>query len=249
MAISNRTLACLIRAYQTSTKNHNGVDLDILEFGLSDQINGTSVNSKSFEFLKALHDRACEGNDYRDLIEVTERTLERANYYSEGWPNRDRLLNTLSLDGYEYNAHSGKLIPTTPDPASLAPEISKLEQDLTDAGLTVAVTHYKQAYENFTAGSWEACNGAVRSFLENLFIELERGSSGENVADALAAIQRLKNAGYLDVKEHHMFNGFWKNIHDEGPHHGISSKEEALFRLHVGTAIGRYLLQRLSGVT
>jgi hypothetical protein len=66
----------------------------------------------------------------------------------------------LQADGLEFR--DGKLVPTTPGPASLGPERSILEQELVRLGAEVAATHYRQAAENFADGNWEACNGQIR---------------------------------------------------------------------------------------
>lgn len=52
--------------------------------------------------------------------------------------------------------------PTTPHPAALAQELSQLELDLQSLGFTVAAAHYRQAYESFAVGHWEAANGQIR---------------------------------------------------------------------------------------
>ena len=39
-----------------------------------------------------------------------------------------------------------------------------------------------------------------------------------------------------------MFRYFWGGIQDKGPHTGLTTHDEALYRLHVGTAIGHYLV-------
>lgn len=144
---------------------------------------------------------------------------------------------------------SGTLTPTTPAPASLGPQISQLENDLTQANLDVAATHYGQACDNFTRGHWEASNGSFRSFLENLYIELGTRKTGTKHSTPHSSLQGLEQQQHIDAREHQMLKIFFNNIHDQGPHHGRSSEHEALFRLHVGTAIGRYLLWRLDGGT
>ena len=62
--------------------------------------------------------------------------------------------------------------PTTPQPAALAQEWSQLERDLQALTLNVAAEHYRQAHESFAASNWEAANGQIRSFMEDLLIEL-----------------------------------------------------------------------------
>ena len=59
--------------------------------------------------------------------------------------------------------------------------------------------------------------------------------------------QDLRNAERLEDDEFHYFRSFWASIQERGPHAGLSDREEALFRLHVGTASATYLLGKLLG--
>ena len=93
------------------------------------------------------------------------------------------------------------MVPTTPAPAALGPELSQLESDLEKRGFDPAVTHYRQAVDNFVGRYWEAANGQIRSFAEDLFIGVGGLLTGENRSDPIAALQDLRNAQYLDAPE------------------------------------------------
>ncbi|MBI3769439.1 MAG: hypothetical protein HY271_13250 [Deltaproteobacteria bacterium] len=75
--------------------------------------------------------------------------------------------------------------------------------------------------------------------------ELAKAKTGRIRRDPTAALQDLRIGGLLDHAEEQMFKAFWQGIQDSGPHPGLSEEQEALFRLHVATAIGRYLLHKL----
>jgi hypothetical protein len=77
-------------------------------------------------------------------------------------------LTSLQIDGFHFS--NGVIMPTTPEPASLGPILSQLERDLLECKLKVASKHYSQACENLAAGNFEAANGQIRSFIENLFV-------------------------------------------------------------------------------
>jgi len=64
-----------------------------------------------------------------------------------------------------------------------------------------------------------------------------------------AFLQNLRDKGKIDHNEEGMFKNFWKHIQDEGPHQGLTSESEALYRLHMATAITRYLKEKLMSVT
>jgi hypothetical protein len=152
------------------------------------------------------------------------------------------LLQSLRIDGFEW--HDGKLVPTTPQPAALAEELSQLERDMQDFMLNVAAEHYRQAHESFTASNWEAANGQIRPFMESLLIELGKRETSKVRLDPSAALQDLRDQGFIDMPEWQMIRGFWQGIQDNGPHQGLSYEHEALFRLHVATAIARYLIYK-----
>lgn len=110
--------------------------------------------------------------------------------------------------------------------------------------LNVAAEHYRQVLESFTASNWEAANGQIRSFMENLLIELGKQETSKGRSDPSAALQDLRDQGFIDNPEWQMVRGFWQSIQDNGPHHGLSYEQEALFRLHVATSIARYMIHR-----
>lgn len=178
--------------------------------------------------------------DDRILTALAQYVLEHGR---DDFPPIERLVHALKADGFEWR--EGSLVPTTPEPAALGVELSALEQDLQDLGLNVATTHYRQAHESFVAGNWEAANGQIRSFMENLLIELGRRQTSNERDNAATALQDLRNEGFFDDAEWQMLKGFWQSIQDNGPHHGLSDEQEALFRLHVATSVARYAIHKL----
>jgi hypothetical protein len=173
--------------------------------------------------------------------------LAQAGSWRAEHPVVTGMLASLEVDGLA--VRDGRLIPTTPGPATLGPEISGLESDLQTAGLGVALRHYQQANDNLAQGNFEAANGQVRSFVEDLAISVCRLVTTREFNDASAALQHLRQSGFLDASEFNTCRGFWDASHTNGPHHGLSNQDEALFRLHVATAIGRYLLRKVASNT
>jgi len=229
MKYSNKTIAELYRALWAVVNTNAELDNLFLEFGLSyNQFDGGIQPHSS-----ALVSTLCERSDADDaLTRVVEYVLER---YYPSWAPTDRLLQSLRLDGFEWRKE--KLIPTTPQPAALAKELSQFERDLQDLLLNVAAEHYRQAHESFTASNWEAANGQIRCFMENLLIEFGKRETSKTRSDPSAALQDLREQNFIDNPEWQMFRGFWQAIQDNGPHHGLSHEQEALFRLHGATSI------------
>jgi hypothetical protein len=116
-----------------------------------------------------------------------------------------------------------------------------------DNSLNVAATHYRQAVDNFTDGNFEACNGQLRSFLEDLIKGAARLRGLPQAAGPQAALDHLRNvANVLDAEEWAVMRALWGAAQDNGPHAGLKDAEEARFRLHTATAAGRYLLKKIA---
>jgi hypothetical protein len=243
MLFQRRTLAALGRLMPEAL---SGADLDALfyEFELENRDPRGNKLTRSIAFLQGIEVQYPEGEADRIVDEITLRILSLPFLMVKAREDYEALIYNLRLEGFEFV--DGRLRPTTTVPAALAPEISVLENDLNQYGMTTAVVHYTQAVDNFTAGNWEACNGQIRSFMEDLLVTIGERLTRTARTEPLASLQDLQNGNYLDHAEFNQFRSFWSGIQDNGPHHGLSSEQEALFRLHVATSIARYLIFKLS---
>lgn len=233
---SNRTIAQLCRALSAVVRTHAELERLFLEYDLSYGDFTGGIDPRCNALVNILRQRSDADNALTTLIEYV---LER------GGPDfglSESLLRALRLDGLEW--HDGKLVPTTPGPAELARELSQLELDLKQLGLHVASEHYRQAYESFVVENSEAANGQIRSFMEELLIELGKRRTTKSRSNAVAALQDLRDSLFFDESEFQMVRGFWNGIQDKGPHRGLSDEQEALFRLHVATSIARYTVHK-----
>lgn len=237
MPYSNKTIAELCRAPTSAVNTNAELELLFIEFGLSYSQFAGGIEPHSNALVRTLREQE---NHNAALTRIVEYVIEHRGL---GFGPTDRLLQSLRLDGFEW--HDGGLVPTTPEPAGLAVELSQLERDLQDHGLNVAGEHYREAYESFVARNWEASNGQVRSFMEDLLIELGRIQTSNVRSNAEAALHDLRTNGFFDDAEWQMTKAFWQSIQDNGPHHGLSHEQEALFRLHVATSVARYALHKL----
>ncbi len=233
---SNRTLAQLCWALSAVVRGNAELERFFIEYGLSYSDFSGGIDAHCNVLVTSLSRRPDADDAITRLIEYA---LERGGTNSGPTEN---LLRALRVDGLEW--HDGKLVPTTPKPAELAVELSRLELDLKDLGLSVTSEHYRQAHENFVAGNSEAANGQIRSFMESLLIEVGKRQTRRTRSDAAAALQDLRDARFFDDPEWQMARGFWNGIQDKGPHHGLSDEQEAIFRLHVATSIARYTVHK-----
>ena len=234
MSISRKTYAAFGRAI-TAAYDHGELDALFFEYSFKDPNPGESRIKKSIRFSEYLENLG-KSSGHKEILEIAETTLKRAVQ------RHTELRNLLEIDGYQFE--NNRLIPTTPEPAALAKQISILESQLADKGFVTAATHYEQAVENFTNSNWESSNAQLRSFVENLIPSIEEFVAGSRSNNPNAALQSMKNSGVLDEAEFNQFRAFWAGIQDNGPHQGLSSDSEALFRIHMCTCIARYLLEK-----
>ena len=238
MKYSNKTIAELCRVLGDAVSTHAEMDLLSLEHGLSAHNLSGGLQPRSNALVNAARQL--------DLPEA-ERILTALIEYvlkcdRPGWASPEKLIRVLRLDGFD--RCDGALVPRTPGPAELAAELSALELDLHELGFNVASAHYRQAHESFVAGNWEIANGQIRSLIENFLIELGRRQTSKDRIAPAAALQDLRHCSFFDDPEWQMLRGFWQSIQDNGPHHGLSNEQEALFRLHVATSVGRYAVHK-----
>ena len=236
MRLSRRTLARLAERME-SALNHAELEALFFEYELERHDPRGNKMFRITALLRAIEQRTKDAD--RIVIEIIERLFAH-EHYRDSSPS---LHQALRLDGFVFQ--DGRIVQSEPGSVAMAPETSALEDALQTRRLDVPFRHYRQAVDNFTNEQLEACNGQIRSFLEALFVEIGMRLTSRNIDNANAALQHLDNRGHLDQAEWNMFRYFWGGVQDNGPHAGLTTHDEALYRLHVGTAIGRYLVKKL----
>lgn len=235
MALARRTLAELGRAIG-SKHSHAEVGALFYELGLEHLDPHGNLLTRGIGVVQALEKTRDQAELEKAALELAERVLAMPG------PPLTALAENLQIEGYQYA--NGRLVPTTPAPAALGPELSLLEQQLDRRGFTTAATHYRQAVDNFVKQNWESCNSQIRSFVEDLVLSIGEHVTKNKRSDPNAGLQDLQSSGHLDHAEFNQFRAFWAGIQDNGPHRGLSHEAEALFRLHASTILGRYLLAK-----
>jgi hypothetical protein len=237
VSFGRRTLVALSRAL--SDINHAPLGTLFFEYRLEARDPGGGMNQRALEFVKALEDSFPADEVDRICLEIATRVIRERPLGH----NTQYLLAALKLEGFEYE--DGRLIPATPGAVNIATEISILESELQHRQYNVASAHYRQAVDSFVDGRCEASNGQIRAFMEDLFVSLAQSNTGSTSQEPRAALDSLRDDSCIDSKQWNLFRGYWDDIQDNGPHRGLSDREEALFRLHMGTALARYLLSVL----
>lgn len=248
----DRTVACLIEAI-ADAHTHTQLDTLILKLGLSRhaEAGGFSKQQRLHNLVSSIRSlgNTREGERLilslaREFLETRVGDIDTPDPRHSSWSRTlEPLRESLAADGWLFE--DGRLRPTTPSPAALAPEMSELERDLNALGFATALTHYRQAVDNFASGNYEAANGQLRSFLESLYIEVCSEKTGTTASDATGALQRLRQSHQLDVGEFNLTRGLLEVSNQRGAHQGLTHRQEAQFRLHFSTALGHYLVSRL----
>jgi len=237
---SRRTLASLAKSIDL-VFSHSELSVLAYESGEEDHATGPNKLQRALGLIQAIE--ADKRLGHKRIQTVIESILDSCGEHQfEFSPIILGLRASLNLDGMEFRA--GALVPTTPQPAQLAPQISLLESNLKSASLGIAARHYGQAADNFASGNFEAANGQLRSFLEDLFIQICMKKTGRESKHPTSALQKLHQSGYLEEAEWRFLKEHWAACQSNGPHSGLTERSEALFRFHVATAIARYLLAK-----
>ena len=242
MRLSRRTLASLARAIE-EIYTHTEIDTLAYEMDRESAAVGPNKLSKARGLIEALERDAKSKNQDGELIEFVFKVLDAAGE----WKRKNKevvagLEASVSIDGFAFTETG--MVPNTVEPAQLAPQIALLELALNEFGLAVACRHYEQSTESLARGAFEAANGQLRSFLEDFFVSFCERTAQKTFAEPAAALQHLKDLGMLDNAEWNMCRALWTMCQTNGPHRGLTSEQEAIFRLHIGTAVARFLLEK-----
>jgi hypothetical protein len=196
----------------------------------------------------------------------------RSNYVSYdpdfGTVNRENLFsykhltlaNSLKRDGYLIKGGSiTKMLPKEIEEAQVESELLIF---LNKFNLATTKGHLDQAIKNYNQGNWAGANGQFRPFIEALLIDIcklllptnkcESANTAINLLSKTVAPPFLRSD--LNEVENPNCNkpfieGFWKRLHPEGTHPGLSDEDDCTFRYHITIVVAYYLLKRLSNRT
>jgi hypothetical protein len=166
-----------------------------------------------------------------------------------------KLANSLQLDGYTIN--NGILTSILPSSLSLASKQTEVESLLSKFAFSIAEGHLKQALNAHTRGDWAAANSQMRTFVESLFdsfaeellsppLPTTSHSKREQLAKLKPPfIDPLLNE--WDFSQHGgcgLVQGFWKRLHPDGSHPGLSDEDDCTFRLQLVYLVAHRFLKR-----
>jgi hypothetical protein len=178
--------------------------------------------------------------------------------YEDRFSNKHlSLANSLKRDGYIIKERTiKKMLPNEIEEAKTESELFTL---LNKYNFLTTKGHLEQAITNHSQGNWAGANGQFRPFIESLLVDICKfilpNNKCENANTAINLLSKTVNPPFLrsDLNEVENPNctkpfieGFWKRLHPEGTHPGLSDEEDSTFRYHITIVVAYYLLKRLA---
>lgn len=246
---SRKTILELVKAL--NFKTHDEADRFSIEFGLENVISGTYLKEKETSIAKYLiaNADALGPNGSAMAIEVIEYAIKNHRGYSLGESYPD-LVNSLDRDGFEFTDTG--LRRKLPAMLPVVEQEDQLTSLLRKFGFGTAVGHYEQAVAAHARGEWAAANAQLRSFVEDFFNRAQEIVCPGQFSSSNERRIALAKAGFF-IKEYneYLFNGsgfvegFWKRLHPEGSHPGLSEQADSTFRLHLVILVVHFFVTRL----
>jgi hypothetical protein len=256
---SRVTIIELIEVFEDSL-SVNKFNKMLLKYGL-EEIAPTGTKPKRLNVLaKYLIDNPDEKGIFGSNLtqELIEEVIQRGQ--SSNYPNGETLpglVNSLKRDGYI--VVKGKLRTMLPEKLHLPEMEDELNSLLEKFDFGVPKGHLEQAINAHTRGDWASANSQLRTFVESLFdqIAYTLTPDGTDLSPRTSHERRQFLANELDppfflpdlneweAKGKGFIPGFWRRLHPEGSHPGLSDEEDSTFRLHLVIIVASYYLRRL----
>jgi hypothetical protein len=159
-------------------------------------------------------------------------------------------IESLDRDGFELTDTG--LRRKLPAMLPVVAQEDQLTSLLRKFGFGIAVGHYEQAVAAHARGEWAAANAQLRSFVEDFFNRVQEIVCPGQFSSSNDRRIALAKAGFF-IKEYneYLFNGsgfvegFWKRLHPEGSHPGLSEQADSTFRLHLVILVIHFFVTRL----
>lgn len=253
-------------------RTHSDIDRFALEHGLESIAIGTSKVDKTNTIGKYLISNPKTTDEYGENITdavvtaMVEGTLPRCK---DGYPGQFVYANfqerfsamdrALVRDGF--TVEDGTLRRALPEIIDLPKADDEVHVLLDLFGLVTPKSHLDQGINSHVRGQWAAANAQFRTFIESLLDEIALmapsppggyPASGHSRRQWLANMNPPFFSATLNEWSNDgkgFFEGFFRRLHPEGSHPGLSSEEDSTFRLHLVLLASRHLLRRLQAMT
>jgi len=247
---------------------HSRITRFLLEHGLEQHVQGRSmrdrVNGIALYLIANPEVLDDEGQNLTDAVvgalladAVTQCTIYGQFSYQRFCKRHPELNRALARDGF--TVEDGQLRRTLPEAMDLPRADDEVHVLLEQFHLNIPLGHLNQGIAAHARGDWAAANAQFRASVESLFDGMaERLAEHLRVAAPLAGNQSRiwlsqLNPSFLSQELNEwtgqgtgFIEGFFRRLHPQGAHPGLSDEEDSTFRLHLILLTSRTLLRRLA---
>lgn len=232
--------------YQTNS----ALDKFFFKYGIDEYTKyESSKDNKALAAVRYLHENPDSqgilgGNMAFEMVEeILDKYVNNDYMYdkeSGEFKEFPKLKRLLLKDGFEIR--NGKLVRMVDSTIDYVENESLLLNLLEKYNFITAKGHYTQAVNAFTRGDWAACNSQIRTFVEELLCKLAEDITGRIFNKShharTALSQSTPKLFYPELNEWlndgtGYFETFWKRLHTQGPHPGLSNENDSMFRLNL----------------
>lgn len=233
----------------SNIKSHSELNTYCYRYGIEEYSTGNNKEQRTFNIGKYLFENPSrEGilgdNLQFEIVEdIVSAVVARGYEYDineDEFRNYPQLRRLLLKDGFVIR--DGKLRRVFDSEIDFNKNDSLLEELLKKHNLDIALGHYNQANNAFTRGDWAACNSQLRSYTEELMNKIAEKITGTTFDSSQAAKIALSKVTppifykglneWLDNGQGY-FETFWKRLHPEGSHPGLSDENDSIFRFNL----------------
>jgi len=259
---SRRTILTATDALVNRT--HTAISRFLLEHGLEDKIGGDSKQSRATGLARYLINNPDETNEYGENISdgvitalvgeaIRAYSYREAFNYEQFQRSHPDLYRALERDGY--TVESGALRGMLPRALGLPQADDDVHALLDQYSFTTTRGHLDQGMAAHDRGDWAAANAQFRAFIESLFDEIAR-NLGCPAAMATSGQRRtwlaqksppffIPGLNEWDFQGGGFMEAFFRRLHPQGAHPGLSDEDDSTFRLHMVLIVSRQLLRRI----
>ena len=247
---SRKTILEIVKALNFQT--HDEVNRFCIEFDLEEAISGKYLKEKETSIAKHLisNPGVLGPNGSALSIEIIDYAIKHHQGFESFSESHPDLAHSLDRDGFELT--DSVLRRKLPVELPVVEQEDQLISLLKKFGFDTAMGHYDQAVAAHARGEWAAANAQLRTFVEEFFNKTQEIVCPGPYSSSHERRIALAKAGFF-VSEYneYLFNGtgfvegFWKRLHPEGAHPGLSEQSDSTFRLHLVILVIHHFLTRL----
>lgn len=238
-----------IMSLLSEIKSHSELDTYCYRYEIEDLADGRNKEQRTLNIGKYLFEnpekKGILGDNLQfEIVEDIISTVIAKSYEYDvnksEFRNYPQLRRLLLKDGFIIR--DGKLRRVFDSEIDFNKNDSLLEELLKKHNLEIALGHYNQANNAFTRGDWAACNSQLRSYTEELMNKIAEKITGNTFTNSHDAKIELSKSNppifykglneWLDNGQGY-FETFWKRLHPQGSHPGLSDENDSIFRFNL----------------